>query len=686
MIHMAVTPKDRAHIRSLKTAKEACDKLDKLFLGNESIQSSRFNEVNNMAISKKNVEDRVARTHNTCKLNFALKMKDYGASESNVDPIEWSPDDLKAEYHEHMALAVKSFWNGYKRRSAIQFCYNCGDTRHLVAECIYERRKRSSCYNCGDKRHLVAECIYERRDENDGMLVRKSGFRSLSKGLSKLSSNNDVIKISSTEKSRMNMLEDQDHLVDKLKAKKCYLEENHERSLEDVATFAKKKGDEERYYRPKYRVSTGKRYYRFYKRYYRLHLLTRGAPRTRGGKVKPSSRRYREDEEQDEIVPTRTTKRQRDAAAAAAGKRTVRGPQISMKDLKKAQFLQEIICQFYATVVFLEDEDGFRSLKWMTREHVMEATWEDFARGIGYELPEFDINFFKIHLQAKPMAKEKMAHLYIPGRMLCGSAYNLLPVYDIMNRIYRSTLNPKDTNHDEVHGFLVNLLVRTDEMRGRGKQLDIMDFIWHEMRDCAFLRKLPQYAPFIMRLICLKWDRDGRGDLLDQCHPITIHKEKSPLVKKHDPPRFGKGAPKDKTKKADSDDSDYVPNSVKTKGLFAKLTARLKKSFCFKRDLEDRMYQAHHDNKKIRQRQKAMMRHMQLPVSEGSEDNITPPGEWKSKLVWSSSEDSIPEPPHGKSHAQEEDDDDEGEDEEEEDVEDEGDEDEDDNDEDDDEE
>jgi hypothetical protein len=32
--------------------------------------------------------------------------------------------------------------------------------------------------------------------------------------------------------------------VDKLKAKKCYLEENHERSLEDIATFAKKKGDE----------------------------------------------------------------------------------------------------------------------------------------------------------------------------------------------------------------------------------------------------------------------------------------------------------------------------------------------------------------------------------------------------------------------------------------------------------
>jgi hypothetical protein len=83
------------------------------------------------------------------------------------------------------------------------------------------------------------------------------------------------------------------------------------------------------------------------------------------------------------------------------------------------------------------------------------------------------------------------------------------------------------------------------------------------------------------------------------------------------------------------------------------------------------MYQAHHDNKKIRQRQKAMMRHMQLPVPECSEDNITPPGEWKSKLTWSSSEDSIPEPPHGKGHAQDEDEDEEEEDDEEEDDDDE---------------
>ncbi|KAK1682939.1 hypothetical protein QYE76_043787 [Lolium multiflorum] len=848
MIHMAVTPKDRAHIRSLKTAKEAWDKLDKLFLGNESIQSSRFDEVNNMAdnfvmnegetpeemyrrlialavqmqdlgatfvddhwikrkfynallpyeevkltairqnasframtsdevlsevialdISKKNAEDLVARAHNVRKPNLALKMKVHEASESDEDPIEWGPDDLKTNYHEHMALAAKSFWSGNKTRSSRPRRYSPHDSSRYSPTSPREEQRGRVCFNCGDTSHFVADCIFERREDHGGRLVRKDKCKSLSKGFSKFSSNFGDSKASFTEKTRAFIIREeyssdegeenkdkgmykeerevdaiaistpyisifnspnenlivnnfhclvakvssethdeefviqldvaQDHVeadVEIVSLTQAYEEEWCLRmSLETSAMVLEDSNNYlvsqlikdqdyalERYYRPRYRVSTGS-----------------SRPRG-GGKVKPSSRRHRDEDEQEEIVPARLTKRQREPAA---GKRTAQGPRKSMVDLKKSQFLEvrganpyllprnarqcpnnffyhvnqeriynevygakefnccpqysismdklnsnleyfgealeicveqgidqlmtfshnyskEVICQFYATVVFLEDEGGFRSLKWMTREHLMEATWQDFARGIGYELNDYDTNVFRIHLQAKPMAKEKMANLYIPGRMLCGSAKNLLPVYDIMNRIYRSTINPKHTNHDEVHGFLVNLLVRTHEMRGRGKQLDVMDYIWHEMRDCAFLRKLPQYAPYIMRLICLKWEQEGRGNLLEQCHPITIHKEKSPLVKNHDLPRFGKGAPKDKDEdEADSDDSDYVPNSVKTKGLFAKLTARLKKSFCFKRDLEDRMYQAHHDNKKIRQRQKAMMRHDTSPTNPSKE-------------------------------------------------------------------
>jgi hypothetical protein len=138
-------------------------------------------------------------------------------------------------------------------------------------------------------------------------------------------------------------------------------------------------------------------------------------------------------------------------------------------------------------------------------------------------------------------------------------------------------------------------------------------------------------------------------------------------------PRHNPKAPKDKAEDSDSEDSDCEPSSIKTKGLFVNLTSRLKKSFCFKEDLEDKMYKAHIYNKKIRQRRKAMLIHMGLPVSDGSENTITPPEEWKSKHKWMSSEESIPEntvrpsqAPHGKGHVQEDDEDDEDEEDDEE--------------------
>jgi hypothetical protein len=194
---------------------------------------------------------------------------------------------------------------------------------------------------------------------------------------------------------------------------------------------------------------------------------------------------------------------------------------------------KEIICQFYATVVFEEDEFGVRSLTWMTKEHLMRASWEEFAQGLGYQLAHDDRNTFRVHLQPKPMSKDKMVNLYIDGRALCGSAYDLLPTYDILNHIYHNTINPKHTNHDEVHGFLINLLVLSQENQGSGKQLDYMDYIWHGMRDCAFLRKLPQYAPYIMRLICLKWEQARRGDLLTQCGLLTTHPVCGLIIKTH---------------------------------------------------------------------------------------------------------------------------------------------------------
>jgi hypothetical protein len=286
----------------------------------------------------------------------------------------------------------------------------------------------------------------------------------------------------------------------------------------------------------------------------------------------------------------------------------------------------------------------------MTKKRLMKSNWEEFAHGLGY------------HLAHKPMMKDKMINLYLAERVVRGSAYELLPTYEIMLRVFRNTVNPKKENHDEVHGFLVNLLVLTQQNKGIGKQLDSMDYKWHEMRDYAFLCKLPAFAPYIMRLICIKWNQAGRGDLLTQCGRLTTHLVHSPTAKTHSKPRFGPGAPDDEEEQAaaNSVDSDYMPPSSKTKDWFAKITAHLKKSFCFKEDLQDWMYYEHVETKKTRQCQKAMMVHMNLPVSDGPENIITPPEEWNSKHKRTSSKDSIPERTQSQGHDEEEDEDEDG--------------------------
>ncbi|KAK1664063.1 hypothetical protein QYE76_052222 [Lolium multiflorum] len=529
MIHLAVTQKDRSHIRSLKTAKEAWDKLDKLFLRNESIQSSHFDEVKNMADNFVMIEGESPEEMYRRLIALAVQMQDLGATFVDDPWIKRKFYNALLPYEEVKLTAIRQIASFRAMTSDEVFS-------EVIALDISKK-------NAED---LVARA-HNTRKPNLALKIREREAR-----FSKFSSNSGDTKVSFTKKPRAFII-----------GKYSYDEDEElNKEEEGVAAIAISTLFISPVDSPNESLITNTSRCLVAKEYLNLVVVARSSHPLVVIEMKTSKK----------IVPARTTKHQREAAAGA------RGPQKSMIDLKKGQFMEvrganpyllprnarqcpnpyfhhvnqeriynevygakefnccpqysismdkinsnleyfgealeiceeqgltplmtfshnyskEVICQFYATVVFLEDEGGLRSLKWMTREHVMEATWEDFARGIGYELPDYDTNIFWIHLQAKPMAKEKMVDLYIRGRVLCGSAYNLLLVYDIMNCIYRSTINPKHTNHDEVHGFLVNLLVRTQEMRGRGKQLDVMDYIWHEMRDCAFLRKLPQYGP-----------------------------------------------------------------------------------------------------------------------------------------------------------------------------------------------
>src|ERR1041385_1194044 len=94
---------------------------------------------------------------------------------------------------------------------------------------------------------------------------------------------------------------------------------------------------------------------------------------------------------------------------------------------------------------------------------------------------------------------------------------------------------------------------------------------------------------------------------------------------------------------AASSDSDFELPGAGT-SAWAKLKAKVRKTFCLQLDIQHNMYLAHKREKKSRARQIHMMRALQLEVSSGSEKDITSEEKWISQNYsrWTDSDDTPP--------------------------------------------
>ena len=88
---------------------------------------------------------------------------------------------------------------------------------------------------------------------------------------------------------------------------------------------------------------------------------------------------------------------------------------------------------------------------------------------------------------------------------MIGLQKNLLPIYDILHRIFRNTLAPRVGNFDQIHGTLIDIMVHTHRQCGFGLQLDIMDIVCNEMYNSVMKRRVPVFAPLVTRLISHFW-------------------------------------------------------------------------------------------------------------------------------------------------------------------------------------
>jgi hypothetical protein len=118
----------------------------------------------------------------------------------------------------------------------------------------------------------------------------------------------------------------------------------------------------------------------------------------------------------------------------------------------------------------------------MTRDVLLIATWSEFGCILGYTIPEEcekETSGWRFHDGLNASSKDVLAPLYMHGKRKLGYTSHLQPVYDIMLRIHRETITAKVGNFDEIHSFVIDLLVQTHLRRGKRMKMDVMDCLWN---------------------------------------------------------------------------------------------------------------------------------------------------------------------------------------------------------------
>jgi hypothetical protein len=194
----------------------------------------------------------------------------------------------------------------------------------------------------------------------------------------------------------------------------------------------------------------------------------------------------------------------------------------------KQDYNPRLIQQFYATLEFdTRDEVGFT---WMSGEVRKSLNIDRFGQLLGYRFDGIRRpRGARLHLDTTEYNKRKIQCLYGPGGK-AGETANLLPLYDILLRMFRANIAPSGGNNDSIRGGLVHLLhhARLVFEAGRdceGMELDVMYFIFSEMNIAMLDKKIPPYAPFIMRLIIdkgIEGEFEIEEDFLDD--ELEVHK------------------------------------------------------------------------------------------------------------------------------------------------------------------
>ena len=108
----------------------------------------------------------------------------------------------------------------------------------------------------------------------------------------------------------------------------------------------------------------------------------------------------------------------------------------------------------------------------------------------------------RLHVVGVEYDKQKLKDIY--GRNgVIGNTTGLLPLYDILIRMFRESIAPSAGNNDAIRGALVHLLHRAFLAVSDGHlmagvwRFDVIDYIFHDLYDAVMGNKAPPYAPYV---------------------------------------------------------------------------------------------------------------------------------------------------------------------------------------------
>ena len=144
-----------------------------------------------------------------------------------------------------------------------------------------------------------------------------------------------------------------------------------------------------------------------------------------------------------------------------------------------------------------------------------------------------------MHIPGVAPLKAELTPLYLNDAFTPGKTYGLTRLFNTILRIFRNNIAPEAGNLDDIRGGLVNLLVYANRVltgieEGTASELeplDVMDFIFNEIKECTEGRKVPVYAPYVMILLI----NDGGASATDGCveHKVSYIQKKLTPAERH---------------------------------------------------------------------------------------------------------------------------------------------------------